>query len=178
MEIYLEFRIDEITTEGYANGLLDKHKNNSIRWKLRPSLALTQDELEGAKYNIYLDGIYEDLDNPDVPGDDDIMLKALIVKAEYQPDISVIHDTQIGGFIPRGTIENIPMHITINMLQRTAGIIKEYIDGMGPMEAGIRAKENGWSPTGLILIATAILEENTTHGELLYDYIPTSCKEV
>ncbi len=174
MDIYLELRVKSITAEGTTAGLTQEHKKDSIRWKILPLAYPVVHELEGAPYNIYLEGVYED-PRPN------INFKTLVVKAEYVPNNLV--STQIGGFVPRetdqGTIYNIPLHITTVMEQDS----EEGIDGIGPMEGGIQAQlcindpatyPNYTEDLNKPLIATAILEHNMVHE--LYDYIETECR--
>ncbi len=168
MEIYLEFRIKTITPEGIIQGLEKEDTLNSIRWKRKP-LNYNVHELEGSQYNIFLEGVYTD-------SDPDINLKTLIVRAEYQLDPTITFTMQIGGFTPRNGIEDIPLHITTEMNKNTASLflIPYGIDGMAPMEGGIRAQENDYDHyLGGPLIATAILENNVVNE--LYEYIEPFC---
>ncbi len=175
MDIYLEFRKTSITDNGANAGLTREMIENSIRWKLRPSFFLPPHETEGAVYDIYPIGIYNDPDPL-------IFLTALIVKAVYREDPNIEIVTQEGGFVPvestsGNIILDIPLHITIEMTKNQASINLPVwgINNISPMEGGIRAELNGYQPwTGDPgIIATARLEQNTVHH--LYEYIPFYC---
>ncbi len=173
MDIFLEFRIQDITPDGILIGLSEEHKVNSVRWKTKPLVSSKIQELENIQYNLYIEGIYTD-------PDPDIKLVTLAVRAEYQSDPSYTVNKQIGGFVPRDGIENIPLHITINMEQVVEDGYKMGIDNIGPMEGGIRMQESINNNTGDYipyqdgpLIATANLEYNIIYT--WYKFIENEC---
>ncbi len=170
MEIYLEFRMTKITKAGYTAGIEDQDTENSIRWKKRTAMFPTLPESEGAIFDIYSIGTYVD-------PDPDLFLTSLLVKAVYREDPTIEIYTQIGGFVPRNNIYDIPLHITTVMAERKASINNpvEGIDHMSPMEGGIRPAENPSIQTieDPVLIATARLEYNCVQE--LYKYIKPVC---
>ncbi len=172
MYIYLEFRITKLTEAGVTAGLELKDKMDSIRWKEKPMFMLATHELEGAVYDIYPVGVYQDPNT-------DLNLRTLIVKAVYKKDPNIVFYNQIGGFVPREdetndtVIDTIPLHITTDIYETNP--YQEYIDNIGPMEGGIRAEINGYLPWmgSNEPIAETVIENNVVHN--LYEYIPFKC---
>jgi hypothetical protein len=172
MEIYLEFRMKDILPNGINVGLTQKHLENSIRWKKRNTLLLDEHTIDGAAYDIYPIGVYQD-------PDPEINLRTLIVEAVYRSDPTFKVTEQIGGFEPReysngsGFIIKIPLHITVDIQELNP--LEEYIDNIGPMEGGLRAEDNGWLPWvgDSDPIVTAVIESNVVHR--LYKFIPFAC---
>ncbi len=171
MEIYLEFRMTNIESNGFNMGVDQEDKKNSIRWKLKPLFDTMDFEREGAVYDIYPVGTYQaPIANTN--------LRTIIVKAVHRDSRQIV-TTQKGGFIPRdtgaGIIYDIPLHITTDMEMLIPAPPMEGIDNIGPMEGGILAEVDGYLPWigDQSIIATAVLEHNAV--KTLYEYIPFYC---
>ncbi len=189
MDIYLELRITAITQAGIDLDLTEENKKNSVRWKKKPVFCALNIEKEGTLFDLYPVGVYQD---PNA----EINLRAVIVKAVLSGEIPNDDNSitiQIGGFVPRGNIKDIPLHITTDMEELDINhtrmnplvdpmgnliIIKKVgIDNINPMEAGIRAELNGYLPWigNQDIIATAVLEHNVVNT--LYDYKEFKCNQ-
>jgi hypothetical protein len=174
MQIFIEFRMTSILPAGLAAGIKKDHMENSIRWKEKPAFMFEAYEFEDAVFDIYPVGTYESVTS-------DHIIKTLIVKAVYRKDPTVEIFTQVGGFEPvedssSNIIYDIPLHITTIMQEQDHSFYG--IDNISPMEGGIRAALDGFTPWAGDpdqALAEAKIEYNVVHN--LYKYIPFVCKD-
>jgi hypothetical protein len=125
MDIFLSFRIKELTQEGIDAGITQENIDDSILWKQQPNAYFGPIEGEGETFIISPVGIYEDSD-----------YKSIIVEMIHEQYPSIKYRRQIEGFIYDGfPSRTIPLHITV-----------ERPFNQNPMEGGLLAELNGYGP--------------------------------